>query len=58
MFLSTCLQWKLYFTILNRPLKINANKYNYKIKKIKICLNKSNTVEAAYYDHFGARAFW
>ena len=23
-------------------MKINANKYSYKIKEIKICLNKSN----------------
>jgi len=25
----------MYFIVLNRPLKINANKYNYKIKRIK-----------------------
>jgi hypothetical protein len=40
MFLSMCLQWKLYFIVLNGPLKINENKYNYKIKEIKFCLNK------------------
>jgi len=37
-----CLQWKLYYIVSNRPLKIDANKYNYKIEEIKTYLNKSN----------------